>query len=70
MDDTGRVSTYLVFALCAIPICVFVLAGRRAFHGLPPLVFHCRRCSKRFLKRPYQRFPKSCPHCRARDWNA
>lgn len=67
--DAVAVSWVLVLALVALPALVFALATRRAFHGIAPLVFHCRRCSGEFLRKPFRRFPTACPRCGARDWN-
>jgi len=70
MDSPGLPLDLLVLVLVVIPAGLAVLIGMRAFHGMTPLVFRCRRCEAAFLRKPHRRFPTSCPRCHARDWNA
>ncbi|HEX3762939.1 MAG TPA: hypothetical protein VHW23_29790 [Kofleriaceae bacterium] len=56
--------------LFAIPIGVAAFAGAMTFRRMTPLVFWCRRCDSEFQQAAHRRFPRACPRCRARDWNA
>jgi Zn finger protein HypA/HybF involved in hydrogenase expression len=58
-----------LLAVVVIPVCIAVLLGTRAFQGMTPLVFRCRRCNGEFRRRPHRRFPVACPRCRSRHWN-
>ena len=69
MDSDGIPLDLLVLSLVVIPMCLAVLLGTRAFQGMTPLVFRCRRCNRDFLRKPHRRFPDTCPLCRATDWN-
>jgi hypothetical protein len=69
MDGPGLPLDVLVLVIIVMPVGIAVLIGTRAFQGMTPLVFHCRRCNREFLRKPHRRFAKACPLCRARDWN-
>jgi hypothetical protein len=69
MDAPGLPLDLLVLVVVVIPTCLAVLLGMRAFRGMTPLAFHCRRCQQHFFRKPHRRFPTACPRCRARDWN-
>jgi hypothetical protein len=70
MDGPGIPLDVLVLTIVVIPVCIAVLLGTRAFQGMTPLVFHCRRCNREFLRRPHRSFPTACPLCHARNWNS
>lgn len=59
----------LALVLVVVPACIAVFLGAFAFRRLTPFVFHCRRCDRRFRGAAHRDFPRSCPHCGARDWN-
>jgi hypothetical protein len=69
MDAAGIPFGLLILVVLVLPVCLAVLIGTRAFQGMEPLVFRCRRCNGEFLGRAYRRFPTVCPLCHAHDWN-
>jgi Zn finger protein HypA/HybF involved in hydrogenase expression len=69
MGSAGGFATLIAVVVVALPVLVFALAARRAFHGIAPLVFRCRRCNGEFLRKPYRKFPAACPLCHAHNWN-
>jgi hypothetical protein len=58
-----------IVMLVIIPVALGLALNRSAFKGMTPLAFRCRRCDREFRRLPQRGFPRSCPHCRARDWN-
>jgi Zn finger protein HypA/HybF involved in hydrogenase expression len=38
------------------------------FRTATPLAFRCMRCEREFQRPPHKRYPRTCPHCGARDW--
>jgi hypothetical protein len=48
----------------ALSIGLAILEWRRT----EPDAFRCTKCGASFTRPPYKRFPRECPHCRARDW--
>jgi hypothetical protein len=68
-NATDSVATTALVVIVGLVGGVLALATRRAFHHVTPLVFHCRRCDREFLRKAYARFPSTCPHCHSRDWN-
>jgi len=70
MDSPGIPLGLLWLVVVVMPVCLAVLISMRAFYGMTPLVFRCRRCNREFFRKPHLRFPTACPRCHARDWNA
>ncbi|MBA3397269.1 MAG: hypothetical protein H0T89_31875 [Deltaproteobacteria bacterium] len=70
MDSRGIPLDVLVLVIIVMPMFVAVFFGLFAFKNMTPLVFRCRRCARDFTRKPWRRFPMSCPLCRARDWNS
>ncbi len=69
MGSPGIPLDLLVLVVVVMPVAIAVLIGTRAFQGMTPLVFFCRRCNREFLRKPHRSFPAACPRCHARDWN-
>jgi len=59
----------LIVMLIVVPVCVGLFFGAFSFKGLTPNAFHCGRCDRDFQRKAWRRFPKTCKHCGARDWN-
>ena len=70
MGDPTATPWWVVVVLIGIPVGVSAFAGAMAFRRMTPLVFRCRRCDREFQQAPHRRFPRACPRCRARGWNA
>ena len=70
MQDPTATPWFVVLLLLLCPVGVVLALGALAFRRLTPLVFHCRRCDRDFLRPPHRRFPTACPRCGAHDWNA
>lgn len=58
-----------VLVLIGPPLAVATFFGLMTFRRMTPLVFHCRRCGRDFLRPATRRFPRACRRCGARDWN-
>jgi hypothetical protein len=69
LDERGIPIWLLILVLIVIPCAIAVFFGRFAWKHWPPNVFHCARCNRDFSKKPWLRFPSTCPHCAASDWN-
>ena len=70
LDARGIPLWLLIVMLIVVPCVIGVLFGSLTFKGMTPSVFHCSRCDRDFERKAWRRFPRTCSHCGARDWNA